>query len=336
MTKTFGNNGGDESEYLGLVTPTENAEAIESEDTSILNFVFGHGIPRSLKLLGTFGTSKVHILIDNCSTRKFVQPRAVKRMKLPVKNTNPFKVYIGGSDPEAKYALSKLLQMGTVAEYQNEFKMLINQVMGIPQSLLIPFYIIGLKLHLQRELNLVSRLITLGDVSSLARIVEARFEDTNNQAVDNNGGDKNIVTDKKDHTRIHELEKQVEKLLMELQLKNNFMDALETTSKDLEKKMLNLNPTLHDPQKVTVDQKKKHYQTKYALKIDDEEFKKAKSEATTKIRKLAKVYGVWLTPWLAARLVVFQLYVKNQSKEFLFIQGRIWDPGIKRIFKTSS
>ncbi|GJT93525.1 hypothetical protein Tco_1082370 [Tanacetum coccineum] len=236
----------------------------------------------------------------------------------------------GGSDPEAEYALSKLLQTFTVAEYQNEFEMLINRVTGIPQSLLIPFYISGLKLHLQRELNLVSRPTTLGDVFSLARIIEARFEDTNNQAVDNNGGDKkdpnvndkqevkkaddqeiknvkdeerknvkdqqvseqtiNETADtitslqsevasldakgsldaneeiKKDHTRVHELEKQVEKLPMELQLKNNFREALETTSKDLEKKMLDLNPTLHDPQKV-VDQKKKHYKTKYDLKL---------------------------------------------------------------------
>ncbi|GKF03702.1 hypothetical protein Tco_0030625, partial [Tanacetum coccineum] len=87
--------------------------------------------------------------------------------------------------------------------------------------------------------------------------------------------------------------------------------------------MLDLNPTLHDLQKVAVDQKKKHYKTKHALNIIDEEFKEAKSEATTKIRKLAKVYGAWLPPWLAARLVVYQPYVKNESKEFLSIQGRI-------------
>nr|GEV62489.1 hypothetical protein [Tanacetum cinerariifolium] len=93
-------------------------------------------------------------------------------------------------DPEAEYALSKLLQMGTVTGYQNEFEMLINRVTGIPESLLIPFYISGLKLHLQRELNLVSRPTTLGDVFPLAHIIEARFEDTNNQAVHNNGGDK--------------------------------------------------------------------------------------------------------------------------------------------------
>ncbi|GKB56097.1 hypothetical protein Tco_0912283, partial [Tanacetum coccineum] len=127
---------------------------------------------------------------------------------------------------------------------------------------------------------------------------------------------------KKDHTLVHELEKQVEKLPMELQLKNNVKGALET--KDLKKMMIDLNSTLHDLQEV---------KTKCALKIDDEEFKKAKSEATRKIRKLAKVYDAWLPPWLASRLVVYQPYVKNHWKEFMFIQGRIWDPGIKIYFR---
>ncbi|GKA21426.1 ty3-gypsy retrotransposon protein [Tanacetum coccineum] len=95
MTKTFGNNGGDESESSGPVTPMENKEAIESGDTSILNSLFGHESPRSLQLLGTLGTGKVHILIDNGSTHNFVQPGVVERMKLPVKNTKLFKVYIG-------------------------------------------------------------------------------------------------------------------------------------------------------------------------------------------------------------------------------------------------
>ncbi|GJZ63880.1 hypothetical protein Tco_0620301, partial [Tanacetum coccineum] len=108
---------------------------------------------------------------------------------------------------------------------------------------------------------------------------------------------------KKDHTLVHELEKQVEKLPMELQLKNNVRGALET--KD----------SLHDLQEV---------KTKRALKIDDEEFKKAKSE---------KVYDAWLPPWLASCLVVYQPYVKNHWKEFMFIQGRIWDPGIKIYFR---
>ncbi|GKC50822.1 RNA-directed DNA polymerase, eukaryota [Tanacetum coccineum] len=64
---------------------------------------------------------------------------------------------------------------------------------------------------------------------------------------------------KKDHTRVHELEKQEEKLLMELQLNNNFREALET--KDLKKKTIDLNTRLHDLQEV---------KTRCALKIDDE------------------------------------------------------------------
>ncbi|GKE62087.1 hypothetical protein Tco_1512454, partial [Tanacetum coccineum] len=91
MTKTFGNNGGDELESSGPVTPTENEDAIESGDTSILNSFFGHESPRSLQLLGAVGTGKVHILIDNGSTHNFVQPGVVERMKLPRLNAKYIK-----------------------------------------------------------------------------------------------------------------------------------------------------------------------------------------------------------------------------------------------------
>ncbi|GKB07416.1 hypothetical protein Tco_0835700 [Tanacetum coccineum] len=80
-----------------------------------------------------------------------------------------------GSDRDVKNALSKLLQMGTVAEYQNEFEILINRVTGVSQSLLTSFYISGLKLELQRELWR-SRPTTLEEASSLARIAEARTQ----------------------------------------------------------------------------------------------------------------------------------------------------------------
>nr|GEY22190.1 class II heat shock protein [Tanacetum cinerariifolium] len=50
-----------------------------------------------------------------------------------------------------------------------------SRVTDIPDSLLISFYISGLKMHLQREL-LASKPMTLGYVFSLARIIEARFE----------------------------------------------------------------------------------------------------------------------------------------------------------------
>nr|GEZ95026.1 hypothetical protein [Tanacetum cinerariifolium] len=227
-TKTFGNNGGDESESLGLVTQTKNEKAIKSGDTLILNSLFGHGSPRSLQLLGT---GKVHILIDNGSTHNFVQPRVVERMKLPVKNTKPFKVYIESwifaiteyfsllntpanqwqkivrfeesmrncfgpskfEDPNV--ALSKLLQLETVKDYQHEFEKLMNRATDISDSLLISFYISGLKLHLQREF-LISRPTTLGDVFSLALITKAHFDNqvapvsgTTTKTFGNNGGD---------------------------------------------------------------------------------------------------------------------------------------------------
>ncbi|GKB19997.1 hypothetical protein Tco_0853920 [Tanacetum coccineum] len=81
------------------------------------------------------------------------------------------------SDQDAKDALSKLLQMGTVVEYQSEFKNLISRVMGISENLLASFYISGLKLKLQLELlRSYSKPTTLGETFYLARIVEARLE----------------------------------------------------------------------------------------------------------------------------------------------------------------
>ena len=77
-------------------------------------------------------------------------------------------------DPQG--ALSKLLQTGTVGQYQGEFEKLMNRVTGISESLVISFYISGLKPTLQREL-LVSKPSSLGDVFSLARVTEARLDD---------------------------------------------------------------------------------------------------------------------------------------------------------------
>ncbi|GKG28891.1 retrotransposon-related protein, partial [Tanacetum coccineum] len=76
-------------------------------------------------------------------------------------------------DPQG--ALSKLLQLGTVEDYQREFENLMNRVTDILESLLISFYISRLKLHLQREL-LVSKPTTLGDAFAWAQITEARLE----------------------------------------------------------------------------------------------------------------------------------------------------------------
>nr|GEW31144.1 hypothetical protein [Tanacetum cinerariifolium] len=88
-------------------------------------------------------------------------------------------------DPQG--ALLKLLQLGTVEEYQGEFEKVMYRVMDIPDSLFIPYYIYGLKLHLQREL-LVSKPTTLGDVFSLARIIEVCFDDQLASVVETSAG----------------------------------------------------------------------------------------------------------------------------------------------------
>ncbi|GKC53999.1 polypyrimidine tract-binding protein homolog 3 [Tanacetum coccineum] len=82
----------------------------------------------------------------------------------------------GGSDWNAKYALSKLLQNGTVAEYESEFVILANRVTGISANLLKSFYISGLKLELQREL--FRSMYTFGEKAFFLRTSSAgRFED---------------------------------------------------------------------------------------------------------------------------------------------------------------
>ncbi|GJX58611.1 hypothetical protein Tco_0290001 [Tanacetum coccineum] len=80
-----------------------------------------------------------------------------------------------GSDQDARYALSKLLQRGTVAEYESEFLMLIKRVTGISESLLKSFYISGLKPLLQCALLKLAP-TTLEEAFFIARIMEACFE----------------------------------------------------------------------------------------------------------------------------------------------------------------
>nr|GEZ32782.1 hypothetical protein [Tanacetum cinerariifolium] len=86
-----------------------------------------------------------------------------------------FSSKISLSDLDIEYALSRLLQRGTVADYQNEFEMLISRVIGKSKSFLASIYIFGLKPSLQRAL-LWSNPTTLGEAFSLAQIAEARFE----------------------------------------------------------------------------------------------------------------------------------------------------------------
>nr|GEU36733.1 class II heat shock protein [Tanacetum cinerariifolium] len=80
------------------------------------------------------------------------------------------------SDQDAKYILSKLLQMGMVAKYQSDFEILINRVTGISENLIKSYYIFGLKPTLQCAL-LRSNPTNLDEAFSLASATEARFTD---------------------------------------------------------------------------------------------------------------------------------------------------------------
>ncbi|GJX57570.1 hypothetical protein Tco_0287467 [Tanacetum coccineum] len=81
-----------------------------------------------------------------------------------------------GSDQDARYALSKLLQRGTVAEYESEFLMLIKRVTGISESLLKSFYISGLKPLLQCALLRLAPTTFRGMPCSIAPVYGGCFE----------------------------------------------------------------------------------------------------------------------------------------------------------------
>ncbi|GJR31138.1 hypothetical protein Tco_1107370 [Tanacetum coccineum] len=109
-----------------------------------------------------------------------------------------------GSDQDARYAQSNLLQMGMVAEYESEFVVHVNRVMGISKSLLTSFYISGLKLALQIDL-LRARPKTLGKAFALAWINEACFEDERATTIIAKPNDLNIVVQVQDieETTLH-------------------------------------------------------------------------------------------------------------------------------------
>ncbi|GJR64820.1 hypothetical protein Tco_0010885 [Tanacetum coccineum] len=94
--------------------------------------------------------------------------------------------------------------MGTMAEYESEFVVHANRVMGISESLLTSFYISGLKLSLQIDL-LRARPKTLGEAFALARINEVRFEDERATTVIAKPNDLNIAVQVQDieETTLH-------------------------------------------------------------------------------------------------------------------------------------
>lgn len=119
----------------------------------------------------------------------------------------------------------------------------------------------------------------------------------------------------KAHSRATDLEKQVEKLRKDIDLKNREKDAAESKAVETEKKVLDLSSKLENLQKIFEEQKTKLRKTERALQIAEEEMKKAKFEATSKINELMEVHGAWLPPWLAVHVAHYQSLLEKHWKE---------------------
>nr|GEZ25474.1 protein kinase, catalytic domain-containing protein [Tanacetum cinerariifolium] len=191
LAKTFGNNGGDESRSSGPVTPTEKDDQSCAEEKSYLScdqYFLSKQIlmdEDELNLLRQILGKTSMVPMDDFPIDED-QHGSVRSIGVAINSdvadfgsevldNESFGIYelwkpsFVDQDP-----LSKLLQMGTVAEYQSEFEILINQVTGISENLLKSFYISGFKLDLQCAF-LRSNPITLGEAFSLARVKEGRF-----------------------------------------------------------------------------------------------------------------------------------------------------------------
>lgn len=119
----------------------------------------------------------------------------------------------------------------------------------------------------------------------------------------------------KAHARAAELEKLVEKLKKEIDLKNKEIEALEARVNEKEKKALNLNSEFENLQTIISQQKARLQKTERALKIAEEEMMKAKFEATSRSSELMEVHGAWLPPWLAVHLTCYQTLLEKHWEE---------------------
>ncbi|GKU87529.1 hypothetical protein SLEP1_g1921 [Rubroshorea leprosula] len=119
----------------------------------------------------------------------------------------------------------------------------------------------------------------------------------------------------KAHAQAVELEKQVDELKIELEVKQKEKEALEAQANEFEKKLTELNLKLENLQKISDEQKSKIRKTERALKVAEEEMMKAKQEATSKNEALMEAHGAWLPPWLAKQLIHCQAFIETHWKE---------------------
>ncbi|KAL0330093.1 UNVERIFIED_CONTAM: hypothetical protein Sradi_4996000 [Sesamum radiatum] len=119
----------------------------------------------------------------------------------------------------------------------------------------------------------------------------------------------------KAHARAAELEKQVEKLREDIDVKIKEKEILEARATEAEKKASELNSKFESLQKTIDDQKKKLRKTERALQIAEEEMIKAKFEVASKTKELMEVHGSWLPTWLAVHFDNYQAIEKKAKAE---------------------
>ncbi|KAL3650985.1 hypothetical protein CASFOL_007388 [Castilleja foliolosa] len=118
------------------------------------------------------------------------------------------------------------------------------------------------------------------------------------------------------HARAKDLEKEVEKLRKDTDLKIKEKQLLEARATEAEKRVYELNPKFDSLHGTINDQKTKIRKFERALQIAEEELMKAKFEATSKIKELMEnvVHGSWLPPWLAFHVNNYQSLLEENWK----------------------
>ncbi|CAA0814949.1 myosin heavy chain-related [Striga hermonthica] len=118
----------------------------------------------------------------------------------------------------------------------------------------------------------------------------------------------------KAHSRASELEKEVEILRKDIDLKIKEKELLQARITEVETKGSELNSKFDRLQKIIDDQKTKIRKTERALQIAEEEMMRAKFEATSKIKELMEIRGAWLPAWLAFHLNNYQSLLEKNWK----------------------
>ncbi|KAK4274323.1 hypothetical protein QN277_017560 [Acacia crassicarpa] len=119
----------------------------------------------------------------------------------------------------------------------------------------------------------------------------------------------------KANARAIELEKQVDKLKMEIETQNKGKVTLERRAIEAEEQIHGLNIKLENLQKINEEQKMQIHKIERALRVSEEEIMSSKFEESYRRKDLMEVYDAWLPPWLAVRWVHCKSFLQTHWNE---------------------